>query len=705
MKLLSQTLTSVAVAMTAAISLSAGVEAATFGSNSSRSVPFFLDIPTSKLATVGGNIDNSNLSNSTTPSQLAIGLNFTASTLFDSGFIPPDTMGAVGSDRIVELINGKYSVYDKGTGALLQASSLNQFWSDAGVTPSGFLAFDPRVVYDPFSQRWYAVSADNPFGENNFLFAVSKSSDPITGWTGFAIDSDSTNQRWVDYPTLGFDRDGVYLAANMFPISASDLRTTIVALPKNDLLAATPTVANATKFENISVGETGFTLQPVVNLDNTGLPAALLSSFNTFAGEFKRSNIVGDITSPTLDTSNGLISVQPFFSRFSAEQPGAKQNIEIANGSIFHSNIILQNGAFWGGQTVDNGGRAALRWFQIDATTNQRLQEGLIADPNLDFYYGSLAVNDFGDVVIGFNGSGESQFVSSYAVLGQTVGGVTTFGNPLLLQAGAADYQVGTGRNRWGDYSATVLDPTDPFTFWTFQEFVFAENVWGTQITQLRVVPNTPNATIINGGFETGNFTGWTTTGNTSIQTSAFGSGPTEGTFQALLSTGGFTVSDSALETFLGLAPGSLDNLSNGNATAGSAIRQTFAAKAGDILTFDWNFLTDEFTPTFFNDFSFVSISFLEELADTTFPTFISSLTPFNEETGLQKFSFKIPTTGTYTLGLGVIDVADSIVDSGLLVDNVKLVSVPEPTSAFGFLAFGAFGVGSLLKRKQQQKV
>ena len=29
----------------------------------------------------------------------------------------------------------------------------------------------------------------------------------------------------------------------------------------------------------------------------------------------------------------------------------------------------------------------------------------------------------------------------------------------------------GGGRNRWGDYSATVLDPTDPGTFWVFQEY------------------------------------------------------------------------------------------------------------------------------------------------------------------------------------------------------------------------------------------
>jgi hypothetical protein len=423
---------------------------------------------------------------------LQVGLNFTGSTLLvDSGFIPPDTMGAVGPNHIVELINGRYSVYRKNDGARIQTSSLDQFWRDAGVSFVGF-TFDPRVLFDSFSQRWFAASVDNASGDNNFLIAVSKSSHPTAGWNGFAIDSDSSNLRWADYPTLGFNKDGVYLSANMFPIPGrgADLRTTIVAIPKDDLVAATPTVANVTFFENNSPNDTGSSVQPVVDLDNTGLPAALLSSpLNTFSFPFfQRSRISGNITSPTLDISDGTISVSPLFGRFSAEQPGPKPNLEILNGSIFHANVVKQNGAFWGVHTVSHEGRAAMRWFQIDADTKTLLQEGLVADSELEFYYGSLAVNKFNDIVIGFSGSGESQFVSAYASLGRTVGGVTTFGKPLLLKAGVADYlRDASGRNRWGDYSATVVDPTNPLIFWTFQEFVSAEDIWSTQITQLIV--------------------------------------------------------------------------------------------------------------------------------------------------------------------------------------------------------------------------
>jgi hypothetical protein len=418
---------------------------------------------------------------------VSIGQNFTGASLATSGFIPPDTMGAVGPTAFVELINGNYSVYDKSSGALVQTTTLDQFWRNSGVT-STTSAFDPRVVYDPSSERYFAASGDNARNPNSsFLIAASRTSDPTQGWTGFSIKSDVTQQRWADFPTLGFNREGVYLSANMLnlPGTLGGETTTIVAVPKTDLLAPTPTVANATIFQNQI--EPGPTAQPVVDLDNKRSSAVLVSNPFVLADALKRSDILGDIRAPKLNSPSAFIPLSPFFQTFGAMQPGRAANLEISGGSHLSSNVVLQNNTLWGVQTVSDNGQAALRWFKVDVDTNTLLQEGLIKKTGLDLFYGSIAVNKTGEVVIGFTGSGKTQFASAYAAAGVTINGKTIFGEPLLLRQGVASYELfGNGRNRWGDYSATTVDPSNSKSFWTIQEWASGPTSWSTQITELR---------------------------------------------------------------------------------------------------------------------------------------------------------------------------------------------------------------------------
>jgi hypothetical protein len=222
---------------------------------------------------------------------------------------------------------------------------------------------------------------------------------------------------------LGINGDGVYLYSNR----------AVLVVPKNDLLATPPTIARATSLGSLELGTpNGAKAQPVVNLDNTGLPEAILTAWDTRAGLFQRSTINGEITSPVLDTSDGFISVSPYaeLGNIGAEQPNSTITINTSSPD-FVSSVMVRNGIMWGVNTIVSNGRAAVRWSAIDANTNALLQEGLIADPNQDVYMGSIAVNELNDVVIGFNISSASQFVSSYAVLGTTINGVTTFGAPL----------------------------------------------------------------------------------------------------------------------------------------------------------------------------------------------------------------------------------------------------------------------------------
>lgn len=214
-----------------------------------------------------------------------------------------------------------------------------------------------------------------------------------------------------------------------------------------------------------------------------------------------------------------------------------------------------------------------------------------------------------------------------------------------------------TGTN--GNYSFTGLAPDT----YTVAEVV--KEGWK------QTSPGTPG----NKSFETGNFTSWQTNGNTSIQTAAYGATPTDGTYQALVTNGIGSVSDTNLETFVGLAPGSLDKAGNGNATEGSAFKQTISVPAGAKLTFDWNFLTNELTPSSFNDFGFISIGSdpSNTLANTK-STFVTSPTIFQEETGFGTFSHTFTTAGIYIVAVGVVDAGDTGVDSGLLVDNFSLI-------------------------------
>jgi hypothetical protein len=420
---------------------------------------------------------------------LETGQNYTAATSYTSGYYPPDVMGAVGPQHVVQLINGEYRVYRKSDGVLLQQTDTYGFWGAMGITPTDF-SFDPRVVYDSGSGRWFAVEVDAQNQPNNYLFAVSQSSDPTDGWTGFTIANDSTNSSWADFPTLGVDADGVYLAATHFAFDGTSVTgASVVVMPKADLVGPMPTIANATLFK-VPWPKLARGPQLAVDLDGGGLPMPIVASTGISAW-VKIASIDGPVTAPSLDYA-GTVDF-PFSPTPSpAEQPGPSQNVDVCCGdSRFNSNFVLQNGALWGVRPVDESGRAAVEWYQIDPDTNIILQTGRITDDELDLYYPSIAVNELDQVVVGFNGSSENQFVSAYAALGETIGGVTSFGDLLLLKEGVDSYEVAwDGRNRWGDYSTTVVDPSDPSVFWTFQEWAdFGGANWATQITQLLVVP------------------------------------------------------------------------------------------------------------------------------------------------------------------------------------------------------------------------
>lgn len=194
-------------------------------------------------------------------------------------------------------------------------------------------------------------------------------------------------------------------------------------------------------------------------------------------------------------------------------------------------------------------------------------------------------------------------------------------------------------------------------------------------------------AAITNGSFEAfPDFAGWSTTGNTTIQDSTYKT-PTDGSVQALLTNGTGAVSATSLESFLNLTAGALTSK---GATNGSAIKQSITVAAGDVVTFNFDFATNEAPNIPFNDFGFVSVAPTNTtgvLADTNSPSSPTSNlfginSDFSRETGYLSYSVKFTSAGSYTLGFGVVNVGDTSTTSGLLLDNVvetsSFVGVPN---------------------------
>ena len=408
-----------------------------------------------------------------------MGQNFTAATFgIDATLVPPDSNGAIGPQHFVELINGRFSVFDKSSGTRVQTSSDTSFWNNAGVSfAGGVFVSDPRVIYDPLSSRWFASQVDFVPGNeisNRFLLAVSATADPTGSWNGVAWMADPGGS-FADYPRLGVDAKGVYLTGNQFDLIGNLAGVLITSIPKADLLLGTPTVTNLTTSGLMTISDRGFTLQPVVNFAPTNDSEFVLAvenagtDFETHT-TLKSFNVQAADTPSAVFTTNTDITVPGYFVPINPPQPDGNDSLD--DGDVRIGGFAFQVGdVVYATHAVEEGPRAVIRWYRLRATDHTLLEAGTLSDPDLDLFYPSIAANTNGFVVIGCNGSSTNMFVSSYGFAGRTINGTTVFGPKVLLKPGVANYErPAGGSNRWGDYSTTTVDWSNPNHFWTIQE-------------------------------------------------------------------------------------------------------------------------------------------------------------------------------------------------------------------------------------------
>lgn len=424
----------------------------------------------------------------------SIGYNFEASNGTESTSIPPDTNGAVGPNHIVMQANGRSKMFDKsGTFAAGTTQTLTNFWSArVGITPTGS-AFDPRIVYDRASGRWFASANDAAATVNSgTLIGVSPGSNPTAAsWFGVRQDMDSSaDPRWADYNQLAVGPTWVAVTNNMFDVSGVgtnlSVLVSLITIPKAEFVGGS--VANLNYKPNLNPNLYGFTPHTVTDFYGSSPSTQYtLSRYNTTV--LQLSTISGSTGNPTYTDFALLITVPAQYDHSFPATAGAPQlgsgTLVDSGDSRISAQPVLVNGKLWAVHAVSatNGGtQSVIRWYRINPTTNQLEASGTLPGTGaMHVYYPSIAVNQAGDIVIGYSGSNSSTFPSAYYTVGTFNGSTTTFSNPVLAHAGTGAITNG----RFGDYSSANIDPADPGVFWSFQEYGSAGSEWRTRSTEV----------------------------------------------------------------------------------------------------------------------------------------------------------------------------------------------------------------------------
>jgi hypothetical protein len=445
---------------------------------------------------------------------------------------PPDSDGDVGPNHYVEAINNAFAVFDKTGNMLAGPTSYDSLFAPLTGTPcENQNNGDPFVMYDQIADRW--VISDFAFpgglpGSGPFFqcIAVSTSPDPTGTYNLYAVQHEPSQPTWVgDYPKMALWTEpqpgGAYhLTINLFDgptlafegvrVFAFDRQAMLDGDPNPTAIAFTVPLAGVG--DSYSFVPAGFRTG---NPPPAGRDEMLLAIDSPATGGVTLTQVHArffhvDFVTPgnstfgvgANHTPNAEITVNGFIDAFTSAngftivpQQGTAQRIDTLGDKIMTPMVYRFDGAtesLWTSNTVCTDANCTqptgIRWYQFDVTggtfpaTPVQQQTWTNNDDGLYRFMSSIAVDNAGDMVIGYSTS------SSTAFPGIRYAGRLSADPPSDLGQGEATMFNGTGsesdtNGRWGDYSMTTVD-TDGMTFWHVNEYeaVTGSFNWHTRV-------------------------------------------------------------------------------------------------------------------------------------------------------------------------------------------------------------------------------
>ncbi|MCB0685421.1 MAG: hypothetical protein KDC53_02815 [Saprospiraceae bacterium] len=431
--------------------------------------------------------------------------------------IPPDPHATAGMSHLVNVVNKSIEWYTK-TGTQQNSQSLQSFFSAATGT------FDPKVIYDSYSNRFVVVTLET-IGRDDMMtgndvskiyVAVSKTGDPNDGWWKSSINAltvISMVNSWADYPGLALDEEAIYLTANMFGFADgayNGVRLWIVPKGVGSGGIYDGGALNESIYDPYSGGGIATTTQPAHTIGvipaNVGTYllgyGGLSNGTNEFVQCIRINNPLGMM--PTFNLSYvDLGDLEDFSIGSFPNAPQMNSDSLISTGDRRLLNAVYRDGkialCFTYIGSGSNAGQPTAHWAILDHAgggSPTLLGQGDVGGEDIASgtytFYPSVAMNASGDLAIGFAASAPTIFPGAYYTGRNAADPAGATDAVKTLRAGVDYYErtFGSARNRWGDYTATVVDPQDDQSFWVYNEYAISRGTattmpnedgrWGT---------------------------------------------------------------------------------------------------------------------------------------------------------------------------------------------------------------------------------
>jgi hypothetical protein len=397
---------------------------------------------------------------------------------FSVASAPPDTNGDIGLNHYLQIVNTDFAIFNKTGTVLFGPVTINTLWSGFGGGCQTNNDGDPIAIYDAQADRWVVSQFSVTTTPYTQCMAVSKTSDPTGQYWRYSFDYGNTD--FNDYPKIGVWPDAYYTTYNIFANATTFSGGKVCAFDRARMLNGQPATQQCFNTTSAWGG-----LLPA-DVDGARPPPAGSPNYAVAFG----TNNLGvwrfhvDWTTPANSTFTGptLVPVAAFTEACSGgtciPQAGTSQQLDsLADRLMYrlayrnfgdHETMVVNH-------SVTAGASVGVRWYElrVNGGSVSVFQQGTYAPDSNYRWMGSMAMDQQGNIALGFSLSGSSlspQIHYTGRLAGDAPGSMTQGEGTIVNGRGS---QSGTrGLSRWGDYSMMGVDPVDDCTFWYTTEYL-----------------------------------------------------------------------------------------------------------------------------------------------------------------------------------------------------------------------------------------